>query len=297
MNIKQIKGFVELAKTLNFTRTAEKMYMSQPAFSRMIESLESELGIRLVIRDKVHPRLSPAGQQVLPHMKKILQEYSSMIESVQSYGDAGGELTIGVLEDGVSSAVMKIVKPFMKRYPSIVVNFKTLRESEAFDAVLEKQADCAMMVHFPPAYRDLLEGDVIARSRICAVMNQEHPLAGRETVSLSEFKDDGFIIIDESQSRFGFNQTMGMCLRYGFAPHIARKAPSVSMALSAVELNYGVMILHEEMKEQAGPETVFVPLGNEPEIPVLCIRHPENQNPALIKFRDFIQTNIPQDLK
>ena len=42
MNIKQMKGFLELSKTLNFSKTAKQMYMSQPAFSRMIESMEKE---------------------------------------------------------------------------------------------------------------------------------------------------------------------------------------------------------------------------------------------------------------
>ena len=43
MNIKQMKGFLELSKTLNFSKTAKQMYMSQPAFSRMIESMEKEM--------------------------------------------------------------------------------------------------------------------------------------------------------------------------------------------------------------------------------------------------------------
>ena len=45
MNIKQMKGFLELSKTLNFSKTAKQMYMSQPAFSRMIESMENEIGV------------------------------------------------------------------------------------------------------------------------------------------------------------------------------------------------------------------------------------------------------------
>lgn len=50
MNMKQIEGFCLLAKTLNFSRAASRMYISQPAFSRMIVSLEEELGCQLFLR-------------------------------------------------------------------------------------------------------------------------------------------------------------------------------------------------------------------------------------------------------
>ena len=56
MNIKQMKGFLELSKTLNFSKTAKQMYMSQPAFSRMIESMEKEIGVKLIQRDKALQR-------------------------------------------------------------------------------------------------------------------------------------------------------------------------------------------------------------------------------------------------
>ncbi len=74
MNIKQMKGFLELSKTLNFSKTAKQMYMSQPAFSRMIESMEKEIGVKLIQRDKVNPKLTPAGQNVLRHCERILNE-------------------------------------------------------------------------------------------------------------------------------------------------------------------------------------------------------------------------------
>ena len=64
MNMKQIEGFCLLAKTLNFSRAASRMYISQPAFSRMIVSLEEELGCQLFLRSKTEPKLTVAGEDV-----------------------------------------------------------------------------------------------------------------------------------------------------------------------------------------------------------------------------------------
>ena len=294
MNIKQIKGFYELTKTLNFSKTANQMYMSQPAFSRMIESLETELGTKLIIRDKVHPSLTPAGQMVRKHVEKILEEYSDMMEEIRNSSDLDGELTIGVLEDGLREDLIRVVRPFMEMNPSVMVNFRPIRESDAFNEVMDNRLDCAILMHFPPVYREMLTADVMGHAIKCAVMNRKNPLAERKTLSVADLKDEHFIIVDESQSRFGFNQTMGTSLQYGFTPNIARRAPSVTMALSEVELNYGVMILHDTMKDLAGKDTVFIPLQGEPEIAMWCVRRPNNANPSMQRFSQYLRSHVRQ---
>ena len=64
MNIKEIICFNALASTLNFTKAADELFISQPAFSRIIISLEKELGGAVIIRDKKNPRLTPLGENI-----------------------------------------------------------------------------------------------------------------------------------------------------------------------------------------------------------------------------------------
>ena len=87
MTIKQIIGFNVLAKTLNFSKAAESTYMTQPAFSRMIQSLEEELGGQLFLRSKTAPKLSPLGEQVYPELLSIQRSYENIIERVSGYKD------------------------------------------------------------------------------------------------------------------------------------------------------------------------------------------------------------------
>ena len=78
MNMKQIEGFCYLAQTLNFSKAAEMLYITQPAFSRMIVSLEEELGCQLFVRSKVKPQLTLAGEQIYKHMKCICRDYEDI---------------------------------------------------------------------------------------------------------------------------------------------------------------------------------------------------------------------------
>ena len=296
MNFKQIRGFLELSKTLNFSRTAKTLYMSQPAFSRMIESLEKELGTKLIQRDKVNPKLTTAGQKLLPRFERLLDEYTDLLEETKRFSENKSTLTIGLLEDGIrASRTGQLIRNFLKENPSINVDFVNTSESEAFDQIVAGKMDCAILVHFPEIYKEKLIGTVISWDRDCVFMNRNNPLASKEIVSVRDLKTEGFIVVGEAQSRFGFNRTMSLCLQHGFSPHIAKTTSSVNTALLEVDMNYGVMILHSSMKEVAGSETVAIPLEDEPYLPVRCIQRKDNANPAMTTFREFIAAAVNQN--
>ena len=69
----------------------------------------------------------------------------------------------------------------------------------------------------------------------------------------------------------------------------------MTTALLEVDMNFGVMILHNSMQDIAGPETVAIPLEGEPELPVQVIQRKDSGNPALVRFREFIEERVPQE--
>lgn len=139
MNIRQVKGFCKLVETMNFSRAAEQMYMSQPAFSRMIESLEAELETRLIERGKPGPRLTEAGETLLPNMRRILDEYNEITEKVHRMSMKKGALTVGILEEGLQGKRAELLREFSRENPEIDIDFVEVSESTAFDAVLERK--------------------------------------------------------------------------------------------------------------------------------------------------------------
>jgi DNA-binding transcriptional LysR family regulator len=296
MNFKQIRGYIELSKTLNFSRTAESMYMSQPAFSRMIEKMEKDLGVKLIQRDKVHPKLTPAGQRVLVHCQRLLEEFDDMMEEVRGFREEHNLLRIGILEDGIRATnTGRMIREFATENPKIDIDFINTSESQAYDQIAAGELDCAVLVHFPDIYRDKLMGTVIYWDRDSVFMKKDNPLASSKDLHVKELKAENFIVVGEKQSRFGFNRTMSLCMQYGFQPHIARNTSSVNTALLDVDMGYGVMILHTSMIELAGENTVAIPLLEEPVVPIRCIQRKDSGNPAMEKFRQFISERVEQE--
>lgn len=295
MNTRQIKGFYKLAETLNFSRAAEQMYMSQSAFSRMIESLETELGAKLIERGRTRPKLTEVGEAILPNIRRILDECGRISDTVHRLGKSSVELTVGILEEGLQGRRAELLRGFSGQNPSVDINFLELSESDAFEAVLERRVDCALLAHFPEALRASMSGEIMGSVPKCVVMNRIHPLSGRDTIAVAELRDEGFVVIDESRSRYGYFDTIGLCTKNGFMPRIVKKTSSLSTAMSEIEMNAGVMILSADLKFTASDDVIFIPLEGEADCRLWCIHTADGGSWAMQQFSEYIRQNELQE--
>lgn len=74
MTTEQMRTFLAVADCLNFTKAAEKLYLSHPTISRQIQSLEEECKTPLLIRTRKEVSLTPAGAIMVSHLKNVLSE-------------------------------------------------------------------------------------------------------------------------------------------------------------------------------------------------------------------------------
>ncbi|MBE6969158.1 MAG: LysR family transcriptional regulator [Ruminococcaceae bacterium] len=82
MTIKQLEYFMAVARTLSFTDAAAELFISQPALSRSIASLENELGVPLLTRSHHNVALTPAGTLLaseLPNLRKELERITMLV--------------------------------------------------------------------------------------------------------------------------------------------------------------------------------------------------------------------------
>lgn len=127
MDIKDLQCFLAVAETLNFTRAAERIFISQSSLSLRISSLEYELGVKLFLRDSRHTFLSPAGAALLPHAKMILDELDTLpnlLKNVSENPDEKGSLVIAVDpdEDHLSKlSINDVIFDFDQSHPNIAV--------------------------------------------------------------------------------------------------------------------------------------------------------------------------------
>lgn len=126
MQISALREYVEFAKYLNFSTAAKKLYLSQPALSNHIASIEKELGLDLVCRDPV-VELTAAGKAFFEGCCTIIAAYDRTLERVQSLGSSQqqGMLTIKMPFDGSSGSVRlaELIGDFKRANPAVNIKF------------------------------------------------------------------------------------------------------------------------------------------------------------------------------
>ena len=102
MTMEQMRTFLAVADCLNFTKAAERLYLSQPTVSRQIQSLEEECKTPLLVRTRKEVRLTPAGAIMVSHLKKSLEEIEAGLERFR--------LPATVLQENLISACWKALR-------------------------------------------------------------------------------------------------------------------------------------------------------------------------------------------
>lgn len=187
MELRQIKYFVTVAKTLSFSEAAKALFITQGTLSQQIRQLENEIGSELFNRTSHSVSLTEAGQEMLPLAIHTLE---TSTECFQRISDLRKGVT-GTLNIGLTTSFMGILNSAMKRYqkefPNVRLNITYATAGELIPMLLGHEID--FFVAFKPAVMyDELNADPIIETELSAIMSADHPLAGRETLSLKDLE-------------------------------------------------------------------------------------------------------------
>src|SRR3954463_2605147 len=113
LDSRQLRAFSVLAKTGSFTQTARELHLTQSAVSHSMKALERDIGCRLLDRLGKKVVLTQAGEQLLQHGKRILQEMENALESLTHLGKWGrGRLRIGAS----TTACQHLIPPVLREF-------------------------------------------------------------------------------------------------------------------------------------------------------------------------------------
>src|SRR5262249_5500365 len=184
MELRQLAYFVAVVAEAHFTRAAERLHIAQPAVSQQIQRLESELGERLLHRDRRTVTLTAAGEALLPHARAALAQVEHGREAVAALrGLVTGHLRVGLVMPPPARRVIGTVGGCGRRYPGIDLPLVEDQTAALLRARAAGALDAASLGlgpgQEPP---DGLQAVVVSREPTVVVVHPEHPLAGRRSV-------------------------------------------------------------------------------------------------------------------
>ncbi|HLY58162.1 MAG TPA: LysR family transcriptional regulator, partial [Stellaceae bacterium] len=198
MEMQQIRYFMALARTLNFTRAAEDCNVSQPALTRAIQALEAELGGDLIRRERSNSHLTPLGQRMLP----LLQQCYEAARSAQSLAKSVKSNELAPLNLGLSRSInietfSHPISELFRAYPG--VQLKVRRGGEEAIQTMLKAGDVELAVagSSSNAWERLDEWHLFDE-KLSVVTHADHRLARQNMVTTTELRGERFLALADS---------------------------------------------------------------------------------------------------
>ena len=186
MDIAALKAFTAVAAAGSFSTAAEHLYLTQPAISKRIATLENELDARLFDRIGRTVTLTEAGRALLPRAQNILVELEDSVRAISNLsGEVHGTLRFATSHHIGLHRLPPALKSFTQAHPQVRLDIRFMDSEEACSAVEHGELELGI-VTLPPQPPPNLATRMIWQDPLGIVVSTHHPLADKSRVRLGE---------------------------------------------------------------------------------------------------------------
>lgn len=241
VDLNQLRTFRVIAETLNFTRAAERLNLTQSAVSHQIKALEVELGEPLFIRSKRGVKLSEAGQLVLDDASHLLDLAEALRERVSRRARTlSGHVRAAAATQAFVHLFAPLFEAFMSANPGVDLTFRTTPSTDQTVAdILQGNADVGFASL--PVYSPALRVTQLFEDELMLVVSAQHALAGRAEAPLKALQRERFILFERGASiRRAADEFF---IKAGLQPQLALESNDTYFIKLMVEHGLGVSLL------------------------------------------------------
>jgi DNA-binding transcriptional LysR family regulator len=260
LDSRQVRAFCVLARTGSFTQAARELHLTQSGISHSMKSLERDVGCRLLDRLGKKIVLTQAGEQLLHHAKKILQEMENARESLAHLGKWGrGRLRLGASTTACQHLIPPVLREFKESFPEHAITIEPGDTPELVAAVLRQRIDLALsleaesetQLEFHPLFTDELQ----------FIVGAQHPWAQAQRVERTEIPRQNYILYGKHSVTFRLVEEYFR--REQMVLNTVIELGSMEATKELVKLGLGVSILAPWIarKEIEEGSLVTLPLG------------------------------------
>lgn len=263
MELRHLRYFLEVARTLHFGTAAEQLNIAAPTLSVQISQLEHEFGTPLFIRTKRSVRLTQAGEILREEAEATLRQAAQARERV--LGAARGErgyIRTGYVASALWSGVLgSVLSEFKERHPHISVRVREVL-MDTMAAQLTAGAIDIAFVRGPMALPAEIGHVAVHHDHFCLALPAAHPLSKAEDpIAPDQLRDETFILPEQSA---GTEEVAG---RGGFILHDTIRSGILTEVLANVALNNGIAVIPAVLAKTVSlPNVVYRDMA-QPEIP------------------------------
>lgn len=291
ISYKHMLAFVEVANASTFADAAKKLYLSQPALSSAIKTMETQLGGNLFIRSTRRVELTAEGKAFLPNVKRVLNDYEGAVNDVKALFTAQqGSLVISAMPSYAEGPLAEIIQQFALKFPNISIRVLDVVMEKTIQNVLDKRAELGFV--FAPTQLHGLLFSPLVNDEFCVVVPVEHVLAVNACCTLQDLLPFRFVAMNrESSMRQWLDEAF---IRANVNINIVAEATQLGTIGQLVANKVGIAIVPQLCTTQMQNKgLVSIPIRD------LCInkaigaiyRDPKHLSVAAKQFLSLLQVN------
>jgi DNA-binding transcriptional LysR family regulator len=251
----EIRYFLEIVNQgVSFTRASQTLYVSQPALTKHVNTLGEELGVKLfdtTRKNAIH--LTPAGKLYYQFFMECRDKFNKTRDEARTLAHQGyGEIRIVSLAGWDMLSLLPLKKEFCKTHPNVTLSIVSAGFRAIKYGILNNQYDLAITI--PDQFRGLPNIYIRDHYRIPAILlfSSQHRLAGKEDLSIVDFKDDVFYNLPEEEIPFIKQVNKTYFSSKGFMPRF-KTLPNLDSILLTLQTGSGCAIGDIWMRDKDNP--------------------------------------------
>jgi LysR family transcriptional regulator, hydrogen peroxide-inducible genes activator len=193
MELHEIRYFLALSKTLNFTKAAEMCNVSQPALTRAIQKMEDELGGLLFSRERGNTHLTELGRMLEPHLTEVLTRTQAAKETAKRFLRLdSAHLKLGVMCTIGPVRFVSFLSRFRADNPGIEITLTEAVPDRLCELLMKGELDVALVAR-PDGFAAPLQPQSLYRERFVIACSAGHPFAQRNAVSVGDLDGQPYL--------------------------------------------------------------------------------------------------------
>ena len=250
MEILQLRYFLTICKTLNFSRAAEELYISQPTLSQQIKRLERELNVQLFARSTRSVELTEVGRLCADYAAQAISAVDGIQTVAQEYRrKESRNISIGVLVIYPQMAISSAITEYQLTHPEIKTSLVFDWSVNLIEMLIKKKVDIVLCNTYANIEQlpewDQLHVQVFQNDELLVVINKKHPLANRKVIDVRQLHTERIYFPNPKASVLLLLQQAAK-LQGVQLPYI-EECPSMTTLFNFVNAGLGISIMSKHV--------------------------------------------------
>ncbi len=287
MNLIQIEYFLKLAELGSFRKTAEALYISQPAVSKQISLLEKEWGFPLFDRSYRSAKLTASGRIMLDMLKKSMEVFDdTLVQAKRQSKRYTMELRIGLPEYANMGNLSDVLMDFQKENPSVILKVRYVPLSML--ELSENEDDFDLVVNYERNLRgkNYIDSRTLDTRQHMAIVSRENPAVQKGSPVFEDLVHERVYVPSNTNSTLTKDYCIFICNNHGFTPAEVECLPNIESVLMAVKMGFGYAVLDNLL--ELPPRFELIELPTKVYFDVKLAWKKNTSNPMLKKLAAYL---------